>query len=295
MIQEFVEAGFGTPSPMLTVVGSTLKELERHVTKGPKAALQITAYNTEDGSDLRQASGPLTRSITEQVFTHLIHWTAATDFPATATRAVDLGAGGFNGNGLLTSRNLDGRGSVLLAGNHMELAGAGHYSPAALRAKDTEIQSKTSTSVGITLDTLYINLRQVGFQSPLRQEMRKEGLRLKVSASLPVSRPSRKLWGSLKIMRALVPIPSRSSPVEGVRQVVDIAAAKVGGHYSHKDLRQPIVQICARIHAHENIVLVGRPGFGAGEQLWPHYSGEWSAAHGLQSIPSTASSPARGL
>ncbi|KZV73056.1 hypothetical protein PENSPDRAFT_537400, partial [Peniophora sp. CONT] len=198
MIQESVEAGFGTPSPMLTVVGLTLKELEPHVAKtnkhlpdnsqlevslhnGPKAfvvtgppkslyglvaslrkimaasgveqnkvpfsqrkpvvflrflvvgvpyhsqylkdgveqllqedlkgeelfeasALQTTVFNTEDGSDLRKASGSLTRSITEQVFTRHIHWTAATDFPASATHAVDFGAGGLNGIGPLTSR-----------------------------------------------------------------------------------------------------------------------------------------------------------------------------------------------
>jgi fatty acid synthase subunit alpha, fungi type len=52
----------------------------------------------------------LTRSITEQVFTKHIHWTKATDFPDAATHAVDFGAGGLNGIGPLTARNLDGKG-----------------------------------------------------------------------------------------------------------------------------------------------------------------------------------------
>jgi fatty acid synthase subunit alpha len=64
--------------------------------------------------------------------------------------------------------------AVLTAGFHVELAGGGHYSPASLRAKVTEIQSKIPAGFGITLNSLYINPRQFGFQFPLWQEMRKE-------------------------------------------------------------------------------------------------------------------------
>jgi hypothetical protein len=39
---------------------------------------------------------------------------------------------------------------------HVELAGGGHYSPAALRAKVAEIQSKISPGIGLTLNSLYI-------------------------------------------------------------------------------------------------------------------------------------------
>jgi fatty acid synthase subunit alpha, fungi type len=49
--------------------------------------------------------------------------------------------------------------AVLYAGCHVELAGGGHYSPAALRAKVAEIQSRIPPGIGLTLNSLYINLR----------------------------------------------------------------------------------------------------------------------------------------
>jgi fatty acid synthase subunit alpha len=61
--------------------------------------------------------------------------------------------------------------AVLSAGFHVELASGGHYSPASLRAKVAEIQSKIPAGFGITLNSLHINPRQFGFQFPLWQEM----------------------------------------------------------------------------------------------------------------------------
>ena len=52
----------------------------------------------------------VTRSLCDQIFTQPIHWTAATNFPETATHAVDFGPGGLSGIGPLTARNLEGRG-----------------------------------------------------------------------------------------------------------------------------------------------------------------------------------------
>jgi|SRR5882762_849054 fatty acid synthase subunit alpha len=57
--------------------------------------------------------------------------------------------------------------AVLSAGFHVELAGGGHYSSEAHRAKVTEIQSKIPPGVGITLSSLYINPGQFGFRLPL--------------------------------------------------------------------------------------------------------------------------------
>ena len=78
--------------------------------------------------------------------------------------------------------------AVLAAGYHVELAGGGHYNAAALRAKVAEIQSKIPAGVGLTLNSLYINPRQFGFQFPLWQEMRREGLPIEgfcVAAGIP--------------------------------------------------------------------------------------------------------------
>ncbi|TFK33214.1 fatty acid synthase [Crucibulum laeve] len=211
IVQDSIDGGEGTPSPMLSVTGLALKELEPHIKKtnkhlpensqlfvslhnGPKAFvvtgpsralyglvtslrkvrapsgldqsktpfsqrkpvfsirflvvgvpyhseylkgatekligedlgeelwkaadLKIPVYNTEDGSDLRALSTSITRSLCEQIFTSPIHWSKATDFPETATHAVDFGPGGLSGIGPLTARNLDGRGvRIIVAGD----------------------------------------------------------------------------------------------------------------------------------------------------------------------------------
>jgi fatty acid synthase subunit alpha, fungi type len=59
--------------------------------------------------------------------------------------------------------------AILNAGFHVELAGGGHYNTAALRAKVAKIQANIPPGVGITLNSLYINPRQFGFQLPLWQ------------------------------------------------------------------------------------------------------------------------------
>ena len=56
--------------------------------------------------------------------------------------------------------------AILRAGYHVELAGGGHYNPSALRAKVAEIQAQIPEGVGLTLNSLYINPRQFGFQFP---------------------------------------------------------------------------------------------------------------------------------
>jgi fatty acid synthase subunit alpha, fungi type len=54
----------------------------------------------------------------DQIFTSPIHWSKATDFPASATHAIDFGPGGASGIGGLTQRNLEGRGiRVLIVGD----------------------------------------------------------------------------------------------------------------------------------------------------------------------------------
>jgi fatty acid synthase subunit alpha len=89
--------------------------------------------------------------------------------------------------------------AVLDAGYHIELAGGGgHYNPAALCSKVTEIQKKIPAGVGITLNSLYINPRQFTFQPSLWQEMRKEGLLIK-GFCVAAFRPPRKLLRLLTV------------------------------------------------------------------------------------------------
>lgn len=67
---------------------------------------------------MRALSTSITRSLCEQIFTSPIHWSKATNFPETATHAIDFGPGGLSGIGPLTAKNLDGRGvRVIVAGD----------------------------------------------------------------------------------------------------------------------------------------------------------------------------------
>ena len=70
------------------------------------------------GSDMRDIKSSVTGSLCEQIFTSPIHWTKATDFPETATHAIDFGPGGLSGIGPLTAKNFEGRGvRVVVAGD----------------------------------------------------------------------------------------------------------------------------------------------------------------------------------
>ncbi|KAF7312560.1 Fatty acid synthase subunit alpha [Mycena indigotica] len=337
--------------------------------------LAIPVFNTEDGSDLRQLSTSITQSLCEQIFTRAIHWSAATNFPETATHAVDFGPGGLSGIGPLTARNLDGRGvrvivvgdrakgdaelydsqsvkyedwwtkkfspslvktsdgtmyvdtpfsrllgkppimvagmtpstvqagfvsAVLDAGYHIELAGGGHYNNAALRSKVAEIQAKIPAGVGLTLNALYINQRQFGFQLPLWQELRKEGLPIEgfcVAAGIPSTEKAADIIGGLRLA-GIRHVAFKPGSVDGIRQVVAIAAAnadfpvilqwtggRAGGHHSYEDFHQPIVQTYRAIRQQPNISLVGGSGFGAAEDVWPYLTGEWAVKYEVQPMP----------
>lgn len=92
------------------------------------SSLAITVYHTEDGSDIRNMQTPsFITSLFDQVFSSPIHWYGkATQFPPTATHAIDFGTGGASGIGSLCVRNWEGRGiRTILLGNRGEGAGAG--------------------------------------------------------------------------------------------------------------------------------------------------------------------------
>ncbi|KDQ57051.1 hypothetical protein JAAARDRAFT_35647 [Jaapia argillacea MUCL 33604] len=337
--------------------------------------LVLPVYHTEDGSDLRQSKVSIARALCDQVLTKHMHWTVATQFPETATHAIDFGPGGLSGIGPLTSRNLSGRGvrvivlgdkskgsaefygaeevkyedwwtkkwcpalvktsdgrlhidtpfsrllgkppimvagmtpttvkagfvsAVLSAGYHIELAGGGHYNAAALRAKVAEIQANIPAGVGLTLNALYINPRQFGFQFPLWQEMRREGLPVEgfcVAAGIPSTEKAAEIISGLK-NAGIKHVSFKPGSVDGIRQVVNIAAAnpdfpiilqwtggRAGGHHSCEDFHQPILLTYASIRQHQNISLVGGSGFGGADDLWPYLIGDWSLAYGVQPMP----------
>ncbi|KAI0787467.1 fatty acid synthase [Fomes fomentarius] len=190
--------------------------------------------------------------------------------------------------------------AVLDAGYHVELAGGGHYNAAALRAKVAEIQSKIPAGVGITLNALYINPRQFGFQFPLWQEMRREGLPVEgfcVAAGIPSTEKAAEIIGALR-SAGIKHVSFKPGSVDGIRQVVNIAAAnpdfpiimqwtggRAGGHHSCEDFHQPILSTYGAIRQHANLILVGGSGFGGADDLWPYLTGDWSEAYDTQPMP----------
>jgi fatty acid synthase subunit beta len=174
--------------------------------------------------------------------------------------------------------------ATLNAGYHIELAGGGHYNPAALRSKVAEIQRRIQPGVGLTLNALYINQRQFGFQFPLWQEMRREGLPIEgfcVAAGIPSSEKAAEIITALR-SAGIKHIAFKPGSVEGIRQVVNIAAAnpdypiilqwtggRAGGHHSCEDFHQPIISTYGSIRQNRNISLIAGSGFGGAEDVWP--------------------------
>ena len=174
--------------------------------------------------------------------------------------------------------------ATLAAGYHIELAGGGHYNANALRAKVAEIQQHVQPGVGLTLNALYINQRQFSFQLPLWQELRREGLPIEgfcVAAGIPSSEKATEIISGLKEV-GIKHVAFKPGSVEGIRQVVNIAAAnpdfpimlqwtggRAGGHHSCEDFHQPIISTYGSIRQHRNISLVAGSGFGGADDLWP--------------------------
>ena len=191
--------------------------------------------------------------------------------------------------------------ATLNAGYHIELAGGGHYNAAALRSKVAEISSRVEPGVGITLNALYINQRQFGFQFPLWQEMRREGLPIEgfcVAAGIPSTEKANEIISALH-SAGIKHIAFKPGSVEGIRQVVNIAAAnphypiimqwtggRAGGHHSCEDQHHPIISTYSSIRQQRNISLIVGGGFGGAEDVWPYLSGDWSVQqYDLQPMP----------
>ncbi len=188
--------------------------------------------------------------------------------------------------------------STAKAGYHVELASGGHYNAAALRAKLAEIQSQIPAGVGITLDALYINPRQFGFQFPLWQEMRREGLPIEgfcVAAGIASTEKAAEIIEALS-NAGIKHISFKPGSVDGIRQVVNIAASnpvilqwtggRAGGNHSCEDFHQPILATYSSICQQRNISLIGGSGFGGADDVWPYLTGDFSRSGIFNQLPS---------
>ncbi|KAJ7082184.1 hypothetical protein B0H15DRAFT_803293 [Mycena belliarum] len=352
-----LRGGEGAPSPMLSVTGLKLIELEAHIKKtnthlpeihnGPRAfvvtvparslyglvtslrkspaylagatdkvmeedlggvdlwkaeGLQIPVYNTEDAHRFPyQESTSITRSLCDQIFTQPIHWSATTNFPESATHAVDFGPGGLSGIRPLTARNLDGRGGCVIVVADRAKGDAELYNSQNVKYEEWWSKRFASGSVKTSDGTMYIDtpfLRLLGkppimaagmtpstvkggfvHRLPLWQEMRREGLPIEglcVAAGIPSTEKARR---SLRNWRTRT---RRRPPL--LRGLPPARAADVPHH-------PPAQQHLYRtIRQHSNICLVGGSGFGAADDVCPYLSGEWALTYEMQPMPPSRTS-----
>lgn len=78
---------------------------------------------------MRELKTSVARELSDQINTQPIHWATATNFPASATHAVDFGPGGLSGIGPLTARNFEGRGIRVVVVGEKGKGSAELYAP----------------------------------------------------------------------------------------------------------------------------------------------------------------------
>ncbi|KAI9138416.1 fatty acid synthase [Paraphysoderma sedebokerense] len=190
--------------------------------------------------------------------------------------------------------------AVINAGYHVELAGGGHYNEKALRTKVNRIMQRVDPGEGITLNILFLNPRQWGFQYPLVQVMRREGYPIEgvcVAAGVPSPDVADDIITSLKDA-GIRHVSFKPGSASAIRSVCNIAArhpdmpiilqwtgGRAGGHHSYEDFHAPLLETYGLIRRHSNIVLVGGSGFGDADGTLPYLTGDWSLNFNYPQMP----------
>ncbi|KAK9765807.1 fatty acid synthase alpha subunit Lsd1 [Basidiobolus ranarum] len=191
-------------------------------------------------------------------------------------------------------------GATINAGYHIELAGGGHFSPEHLRAKVQSIMDMTKAGEGITVNMLFLNPFQWGFQYPTIQAMRREGLPIEgicCAAGVPSLDNANEIIANLKDA-GLRHISFKPGATAAIRSVIAIAAAnpdmpilmqwtggRAGGHHSFEDAHQPMLESYSAVRQQPNIILVVGSGFGGADDTLPYITGEWSTEFGYPPMP----------
>ncbi|KAG0363748.1 3-oxoacyl-[acyl-carrier-protein] synthase [Podila minutissima] len=190
--------------------------------------------------------------------------------------------------------------AVMNAGYHVELAGGGHYNEEAVRTKVKKIMQLTTPGAGITLNTLFINVRQWGFQAPLVPKLRREGLPMEgfcCAAGVPSLEVANEFISDMH-EAGIRHVSFKPGSADAIRQVLAIAAAhpempiilqwtggRAGGHHSFEDFHAPIFETYSAIRRHANVILVAGSGFGGAEDTLPYLTGDWSVEFDYPPMP----------
>ena len=96
----------------------------------------LVSHSLFISSDLRKITTSLTRLLCDQTFILPLHLLKATNFPKTATHAIDFGHRGLSGIGPLTARNFEGRGVRIIILSEKGKAGAELYGFGGVKYED---------------------------------------------------------------------------------------------------------------------------------------------------------------
>ncbi|KAI9021639.1 fatty acid synthase [Phycomyces nitens] len=190
--------------------------------------------------------------------------------------------------------------AVMNAGYHVELAGGGQNNEKKLRDKVDSIMKLTRAGEGITLNIIFLNVRQWGFQYPLIQVMRRQGLPMEglcIAAGVPSLDVANEIIENLQ-SAGIRHLALKPGSTDTIRQTIAIAAAnptmpiimewtggRAGGHHSFEDIHQPILETYAAIRRQPNIVLVAGSGFGGADDTLPYMTGDWALKFDYPPMP----------
>jgi len=159
---------------------------------------------------------------------------------------------------------------------------------------------KIQPGESITVNILFLNAHQWGFQYPLVQAMRREGYPIDgvcIAAGVPSLENANDIIGQLKSV-GIRHVGFKPSSIDSIRQVITIAESnpdvpillqwtggRGGGHHSFEDFHFAILKTYAEIRKQKNIVLIAGSGFGDVEGSIPYLTGDWSLAFQYPPMP----------
>ncbi|OWZ15871.1 Fatty acid synthase subunit alpha [Phytophthora megakarya] len=164
--------------------------------------------------------------------------------PTTSLRGVDLVA------------------AIQNAGFRGELAGGGLSCPDLFENAVMDLVSKIKPGLGISINLLYLNAKQWGFQFPMVIRMRRDGVPIEsitIGAGIPTKDRALEILEQLKNV-GINMICFKPGSVDAIYSVLEIAKAKpkmnvmlqwtgsrAGGHHSFEDFHQPMEETYAAI------------------------------------------------
>ncbi|TMW63542.1 hypothetical protein Poli38472_002483 [Pythium oligandrum] len=187
------------------------------------------------------------------------------------------------------------------AGFHGELAGGALTEPSIFECAVHELVSKITPGLGVSINMLYLNAKQWGFQFPMVLRMRKSGVPIEsitIGAGIPTKERAIEIAAQLQ-EAGINLIGLKPVSVDGINAVLEIASAvptmnvmlqwtggRAGGHHSFEDFHQPLESVYAAIRRVPNVLLVVGSGFGNWEDSVEYLTGDWSLKRGwLSKMP----------